>query len=242
MKPSPRSPRRSLAAGFTLIELLTVIAIIGILAAILIPTVGAVREKAKKMQCLSNMRQWGQAMMLYASENKQKYVINTAASGNGAWWYQVGDSLAIYASYFTMKKDYGTLARCQSEPTEFLSTDHTNVTTCFLMVQPNRLGTPVPLNAIDLTKAQSPSQLLIFVERSFTNGTGFISPSGDLHLYVTQANVMTNADAFTRHNKSMNALFADGHVMNLKANGNTSDSYRGMTGTTFNFQRWTRMD
>ncbi len=56
--------------AFTLIELLTVIAIIGILAAILIPVVGSVRQKARTTQCLSNLRQIGTAAILYANENR----------------------------------------------------------------------------------------------------------------------------------------------------------------------------
>ena len=56
--------------AFTLIELLTVIAIIGILAAIIIPTVGAVREKAKSVRCVSNLRQIGVGIRLFANDNK----------------------------------------------------------------------------------------------------------------------------------------------------------------------------
>lgn len=63
-------PARHPRAAFTLIELLTVIAIIGILAAILIPTVGKVREKARQSASISNLKQIAQALVLYASDNK----------------------------------------------------------------------------------------------------------------------------------------------------------------------------
>ncbi len=56
--------------GFTLIELLTVIAIIGILAAIIIPTVGKVRSSARRAECASNLRQIGTAQLLYLEDSK----------------------------------------------------------------------------------------------------------------------------------------------------------------------------
>jgi prepilin-type N-terminal cleavage/methylation domain-containing protein/prepilin-type processing-associated H-X9-DG protein len=81
--------------GFTLIELLTVIAIIGILAAILIPVVGSVRESARAAQCTSNLRQIGQAIYLYAEandgrgppgNNRNAHELATGSSaGTSAW-------------------------------------------------------------------------------------------------------------------------------------------------------------
>jgi general secretion pathway protein G len=61
------APRR---AAFTLIELLTVIAIIGILAALVIPTVGAVRTQARQAECISNLRQIGVAITAFADAHR----------------------------------------------------------------------------------------------------------------------------------------------------------------------------
>jgi prepilin-type N-terminal cleavage/methylation domain-containing protein/prepilin-type processing-associated H-X9-DG protein len=54
--------------GFTLIELLVVIAIIAILAAILFPVFAQAREQARKTSCLSNCKQLGTAMQMYAQD------------------------------------------------------------------------------------------------------------------------------------------------------------------------------
>jgi len=57
-------------ASFTLIELLVVVAVIAILASLLFPSLGAARQKAKALQCLSNQRQCGMATWMYANDNK----------------------------------------------------------------------------------------------------------------------------------------------------------------------------
>jgi prepilin-type N-terminal cleavage/methylation domain-containing protein/prepilin-type processing-associated H-X9-DG protein len=62
-----------LRKGFTLIELLVVIAIIAILAAILFPVFAQAKESAKKIQCLSNGRQTGMAIIMYLTDNDSRY-------------------------------------------------------------------------------------------------------------------------------------------------------------------------
>lgn len=73
--------------GFTLIELLTVIAIIGILAALIIPTVGRVRVSARTAQSISNLRQIHSALVLSAQERKDRWPSQHASDApffNGA--------------------------------------------------------------------------------------------------------------------------------------------------------------
>jgi prepilin-type N-terminal cleavage/methylation domain-containing protein/prepilin-type processing-associated H-X9-DG protein len=56
--------------GFTLVELLVVLAILGILGSMLLPVLAKAQSRAKSLKCVSNFRQWGLAMNVYAAENE----------------------------------------------------------------------------------------------------------------------------------------------------------------------------
>lgn len=68
----PRGRGRARSPSFTLVELLVVISIIAMLAGLLAPSLRQMKERARSIECVNNLRQLGQAVHIYAGDNGQR--------------------------------------------------------------------------------------------------------------------------------------------------------------------------
>ena len=204
------------SSAFTLIELLTVIAIIGILAAIIIPTVSKVRHTARQTKCTAQLREWGRIIQLYSIENKGTYAVKnwaSAVSGQGP-----------YFDYFTKSQfESKRLRLCPANPSveaDLALDTAASVRPTYAMVRGSingAISTLAPDTAVPLGRARNPSQYLLMMD-SAPNDSVTTIVGNDLTGLTTYIQPLTNNTStyVDRHGGRMiNAVFGDGSVKRI---------------------------
>jgi len=78
-------------SGFSFVEVLVVVTLITVLAAVLVPTMASVKKRTKSVKCVENLRQIGNAIMLYAADNG-----GFPHSSHVSYWADWGETLIPY--------------------------------------------------------------------------------------------------------------------------------------------------
>ena len=195
MKPSRFAKARY---GFTLIEILVVIAIIGILSAILFPVFSSVRESGRMAVCSSNLKQIGVAIRLYANDNRGFYPPVVPPGNNCAW----ADRLTAYL------KTPEVFVCPSDEVGEFrpgCPTPDPAVLPPVSYVGSYSPTHPYFIGSLNESRVRAPATLVLVVD-----GDGVsVTPGGTP---LTSTDDLIKRRVSNRHNDGSNCLFADGHV------------------------------
>ena len=226
--------------SFTLIELLVVIAIIAILAAMLLPALSAARAKAETVSCVSNYKQIGLAIVMYADDNKQYYPWSPIGSHNfqkekdSSWKWDDNANLGRLTAVLLTKYVDAKLFVCPADSNprnykafsltlDLASSDLSNDKEgCSVVANENSAGcTPTKISGI-----KAPTKWFAATEGKYPCQSNLtrLSLAGSNKSYDGAPNDNLRRD-WDHGNGKANFLLGDGHVETTDTNKNLSDVY-----------------
>lgn len=221
MNPRPPIPQRSLRRAFSLVELLVVIAVVGILGALLLPALSQGKAAARRIQCVDNLRQLGLATQMYWDENEDftfRYQIGATNGGRLYWFGWIKPGAEGQREFDpTQGALYPFL---QSSGVEICpSLDYNNALYKY-KARGAAYGYGYNLNlgesSINISRISQPSDTVLMADAAQVND--FQAPASpdnpmvEEFYYVDADDGGGYPNAHFRHQKQANVLFADGHV------------------------------
>jgi prepilin-type N-terminal cleavage/methylation domain-containing protein/prepilin-type processing-associated H-X9-DG protein len=179
--------------AFTLLELILVIAIIGILAALLFPAVARAKLRAERVKCVNNLKETGIAFHLFANDHHGRLPMETPIREGGSLeWARTGNAFTHFAAMSSELVDPKLLV-CPAD-TRLAAKDWShfgNGTLSYFVSVESKLGVTQSLFSGDRNVSQTPLELTNVLQITYTN-----------------AQWTTNL-----HNAKGNLLFGDGSVL-----------------------------
>jgi prepilin-type N-terminal cleavage/methylation domain-containing protein/prepilin-type processing-associated H-X9-DG protein len=220
---SPRCGEGYAHAGFSLIELLLVVSILGILAALLSPTLSRGKLLARRIECSGNLRQLGMATQMYWDDNSGaifRWDLGRTNEGRLYWFGWLQDGAEGQRAYdptpgalypYVHGHNIGLCSALSYSLAQF----KLKATGAAYGYGYNRFLSPPPEQGrLKITQVRHLSQIVLFADAAQVND--FQPPASKANPMLEEwyyVDLTTNyPNGHFRHSRKANAVFCDGHV------------------------------